>query len=63
MDKHPFDPVTFVLGSLALAAGLIVLAGGELIENARVLLPCALIAFGIAVLVKLGGRARGRRES
>jgi hypothetical protein len=51
--------VTFVLGSLAVAAGLIVLAGGELIDNARVLLPLGLIAFGLAVLVKLGGRARG----
>jgi hypothetical protein len=58
VDRHPFDPVKFVLGSLALAAGLIVLAGGELIDSARVLLPCGLIAFGIAVLVKLGGRAR-----
>lgn len=57
MDKHPFDPVTFVLGCLALAAGLIVLAGGDLIDNARVLLPCGLIAFGLAVMVKLGGRA------
>ena len=58
MDRHPFDPVTFVLGSLALAAGVIVLAGGEVVDNARLLLPCALVAFGLAVLVKLGGRAR-----
>jgi hypothetical protein len=58
VDKHPFDPVTFVLGCLALAAGVIVLAGGDLIDNARVLLPCGLIAFGLAVMVKLGGRAR-----
>jgi hypothetical protein len=57
VDRHPFDPVTFVLGCLALAAGLIVLAGGDLIDNARVLLPCGLIAFGLAVMVKLGGRA------
>jgi hypothetical protein len=57
VDKHPFDPVTFVLGCLALAAGLIVLVGGDLIDNARVLLPCGLIAFGLAVMVKLGGRA------
>ena len=58
MDRHSFDPVAFVLGSLALAAGLIVLAGGDLVDSARVLLPCGLIAFGVAVLVKLGGRAR-----
>jgi len=62
VDRHPFDPVTFVLGCLALAAGLIVLAGGELIGNARVLLPCGLIAFGVAVMVKLGGRARDQRD-
>jgi hypothetical protein len=58
VDRHPFDPVTFVLGCLAVAAGLIVLAGGDLVDSARVLLPCGLIAFGVAVLVKLGGRAR-----
>jgi hypothetical protein len=56
VDRHPFDPVTFVLGSLAVAAGLIVLAGGDLVDSARVLLPCGLVAFGLAVLVKLGGR-------
>jgi hypothetical protein len=54
--------VTFVLGSLALAAGLIVLGGGELIGNARVLVPLGLIAFGLAVLVKLSGRARHRED-
>ncbi|HEY7070988.1 MAG TPA: hypothetical protein VH479_12775 [Acidimicrobiales bacterium] len=62
MDRHSFDPVTFVLGSLALAAGLIVLGGGELIGNARVLVPLGLIAFGLAVLVKLSGRARHRED-
>jgi len=58
VDRHPFDPVTFVLGSLTVAAGLIVLAGGELVDNARVLLPAGLIAIGIAVVAKLGRRAR-----
>jgi hypothetical protein len=51
---HPFDPVSFVLGLMAVASGLIVLAGGNLIEQARILLPLGLIAFGIAVLVRLG---------
>jgi hypothetical protein len=58
VDRHPFDPVAFVLGSLALAAGLIVLGGGELVGHARVLVPLGLIAFGLAVLVKLSARAR-----
>jgi len=52
---HPFDPVSFVLGLMAVASGLIVLAGGNLVEQARILLPLGLIAFGIAVLVRLGG--------
>jgi hypothetical protein len=56
---HPFDPVSFVLGLMAVASGLIVLAGGNLIEQARILLPLGLIAFGIAVLVRLGGDRAG----
>jgi hypothetical protein len=56
---HPFDPVSFVLGLPAVASGLIVLAGGNLIEQARILLPLGLIAFGIAVLVRLGGDRTG----
>ena len=35
-----------------------VLAGGELVEKARILLPLGLIAFGVAVLFRL---ARPRR--
>jgi len=56
---HPFDPVSFVLGLMAVASGLIVLAGGNLVEQARILLPLGLIAFGIAVLVRLGGDRAG----
>ena len=59
MVDHPFDPVSFVLGLMAVASGLIVLAGGNLIEQARILLPLGLIAFGIAVLVRLGGDRAG----
>jgi hypothetical protein len=56
---HPFDPVSFVLGLMAVASGLIVLAGGSLVEQARILLPLGLIAFGIAVLVRLGDDRAG----
>lgn len=59
MVDHRFDPVSFVLGLMAVASGLIVLAGGNLIEQARILLPLGLIAFGIAVLVRLGGDRSG----
>jgi hypothetical protein len=54
------DPVTFVLGGLSIAAGSIVLAGASLIDQARILLPVGLIAFGIALLVRVGGADGGR---
>ena len=53
MAEHRFDPVAFVFGGLALAAGTIVLAGGELTEEGRVLLPLGLITLGIAVLISV----------
>jgi hypothetical protein len=56
VSRHRFDPVSFVLGSLAVAAGLVVLAGGELTEEARVLLPAGLIALGAALLVRVARR-------
>ena len=55
MDRYPFDPVAFVLGTLAVTAGVIVLGGGELLEEARLLIPLGLVALGIAVLVRLAG--------
>jgi hypothetical protein len=53
---HPFDPVAFVFGGLALAAGIVVLAGGSLTDEARVLLPAGLITLGLAMFVKLARR-------
>jgi hypothetical protein len=53
--RHPFDPVSFVFGLLATSAGIVVLADGELVEEARILLPLGLIAFGVAVLLRLAG--------
>jgi hypothetical protein len=57
--RHPFDPVSFVFGGLALVAGIVVLVGGTLIDEARVMLPAGLIALGVALLVKVVG---GRRN-
>ncbi len=53
MASHPFDPVAFVFGGLALTAGVVVLAGGSLTDEARVLLPAGLITFGVAMFVKV----------
>lgn len=53
MAEHRFDPVAFVFGGLAVAAGGIVLTGGELTDEGRVLFPGGLIALGCAVLVNV----------
>jgi hypothetical protein len=59
-ERRRANPVTFVLGGLSIAAGSIVLAGASLIDQARMLLPVGLIAFGIALLVRVGGADGGR---
>lgn len=56
MVEHRFDPVAFVFGGLALAAGAIVLGGGELSDEGRVLLPGGLIALGVALLANTARR-------
>lgn len=56
MAEHRFDPVVFVFGGLALAAGAIVLTGGELTDQGRILLPGGLIALGLAVLASVARR-------
>ena len=56
MARHRFDPVSFVFGALAIASGVVVLAGRSLAEDARVLVPAGLIALGVALLVKVAGR-------
>jgi hypothetical protein len=55
-SPHPFDPVSFVIGAVAVAAGLVVLLGGSLVDAARALVPIGLIAVGVALLVKAGAR-------
>ncbi|HLT69993.1 MAG TPA: hypothetical protein VKZ72_07490 [Acidimicrobiales bacterium] len=59
MARRRFDPVSFVLGCVTVAAGVVVLTGGELIEEARWLAPATLIGVGVAVLVRLGRRHAG----
>jgi len=53
MARHRFDPVSLVCGGLAIAAGVVVLAGGELTEEARQLLPAGLVAVGVVLLVRV----------
>ena len=57
VPRHRFEPVALVFGAVFVAAGLIVLAGGELTEEGRALVPAGLIALGVALLVHVGRRA------
>ena len=54
--RHRFDPVSFVLGVMAVAAGLIVLGGGSLLDDATVLFPAGLIGLGVAILLQVVAR-------
>jgi hypothetical protein len=56
LARHRFDPVSFVLGVMAVTAGLIVLGGGSLLDDATVLFPAGLIALGVAILLQVGAR-------
>ncbi|HEY6416562.1 MAG TPA: hypothetical protein VIX41_10005, partial [Acidimicrobiales bacterium] len=58
VPRHRFEPVAFVFGAVFVAAGVIVLAGGELTEEGRALVPTGLIALGVALLVHVGRRGR-----
>jgi hypothetical protein len=54
--SHRFDPVSLVLGVIAVTAGLIVLGGGSLLDDATVLFPAGLIALGVAILLQVVAR-------
>jgi hypothetical protein len=58
VPRHRFEPVALVFGAVFVAAGVIVLAGGELTEEGRALVPAGLIALGVALLVHVGRRGR-----
>jgi hypothetical protein len=53
MTRHPFDPISLVLGLVFVAAGSIVLAGGSLIDDGYLLLPAGLIGLGLALLYQI----------
>lgn len=59
MDDHRFDPITLVFGVVFVAAGLIVLFDGSLLDDGRFLVPTGLIALGAALFVS--GRSREDR--
>lgn len=56
MADHPFDPVALVLGLLSIVAGIVVVVGGELTDEARWLLPIGLNGLGLALLVRTVAR-------
>jgi hypothetical protein len=56
MPRHRFDPVALVLGVTAIFAGLLAITGGKLMDDLGLLGPVALIALGVALLVKLQQR-------
>ena len=60
--RHRFDPVSLVLGAMAVTAGLIVLGGGSLLDDATVLFPAGLIALGVAILLQVGARRENRGD-
>lgn len=61
MDRHPFDPVSLVLGAVFLVAGIIALTGGSIVDDGHFLLPTGLIGLGIAMMAKVRGRDHDRR--
>ena len=50
MGEHDFDGFSLVFGLLFAAAGILVLLGGELLEEGRYLVPIGFFALGIALL-------------
>jgi hypothetical protein len=60
--RHRFDPVSLVFGVTAVTAGLIVLGGGSLLDDATLLFPAGLIALGVAILLQVAARREDRRD-
>ena len=49
------DPVSLVFGLVFVAAGLIVLLGGSLLDDGKLLVPVALISLGAALFASSSG--------
>ncbi|HEY3140388.1 MAG TPA: hypothetical protein VGJ86_04625 [Acidimicrobiales bacterium] len=52
MDRHPFDPISLVFGLVFVAAGLIALFNGSIVDDGGFLLPLGLIGLGLAVVLQ-----------
>jgi hypothetical protein len=63
LDRHPFDPVSLVFGVVFVIAGIICIAGGEVTDEGRFLLPLGLIGLGVAVITQAGNRAYARSRA
>jgi hypothetical protein len=62
MQRHDFDPISFIFGLLFAGSGILFLIGRfDLFNRARWLWPALLVLLGIAVLV--GARGRGAHGS
>jgi hypothetical protein len=57
VSRHPLDAVSLVLGVVFTIAGIILLTGGEIIDEGRFLFPLGLIGLGTAVIIQATGRA------
>ena len=57
MSRHPLDAVSLVLGVVFTIAGIILLTGGEIIDEGRFLFPLGLIGLGVAVIIQASNRA------
>jgi hypothetical protein len=62
VDRHTVDPVALVFGLAFVAAGAIVVSGGRLIDEGRVLVPLGLVAFGVALLFRSSPRSTTSTE-
>jgi len=53
MNRHPLDPVSLVLGLVALAAGISAVAGrlGDLLNEPGVVIPMALGLVGVMLIL------------
>jgi small-conductance mechanosensitive channel len=62
MDRHPFDPISLVFGLVFLAAGLIAVFDGSIVDDGAFLLPLGLIGLGLAVVLQNQLRQQSGRK-